>query len=237
MSGGSEKERGSLREVVLLGGVGLDSLSGEVIALAERFLTPGLFGLAGPLEEDRPDVIGSNTGGCGESVWSPFCLEGRPPLEFLRGGVEGWVGVPGLLGAELSFLLLRKFFLPNNTEVRLLTPLWPGCEELLSFEDVLEDSVVLELSEDLLFSISLAPTSGDSLSESLRDFLGRPTLPRPLPLPLPLLGVSLAPLEVDFSDLLDFGVEMSGPSSCAESSLTSEAVSAVSSISLACWPF
>lgn len=152
MSGGSEKERGSLREVVLLGGVGLDSLSGEVIALAERFLTPGLFGLAGPLEEDRPDVIGSNTGGCGESVWSPFCLEGRPPLEFLRGGVEGWVGVPGLLGAELSFLLLRKFFLPNNTEVRLLTPLWAGCEELLSFEEVLEDSVVLELSEDLLFS-------------------------------------------------------------------------------------
>lgn len=62
------------------------------------------------------------------------------------------MGVPGLLGAELSFLLLRKFFLPNNTEVRLLTPLWAGCEELLSFEDVLEDSVVLELSEDLLFS-------------------------------------------------------------------------------------
>lgn len=82
--------------------------------------------------------------------------------------------------------------------------------------------------------MSLAPTSGDSLSESLRDFLGRPTLPRPLPLPLPLVGVSLAPLEVDFSDLLDFGVEMSGPSSCAESSLTSEAVEKITLNSVLC---
>lgn len=52
MSGGSENDKGSLREVVLFGGVGLDSLSGEVIALAERFLTPGLLGLVGPLEEE-----------------------------------------------------------------------------------------------------------------------------------------------------------------------------------------
>lgn len=89
MSGGSANDRGSLREVVLFGGVGLDSRSGEVIALAERLRTPGLFGLAGPLEEDRPDVIGSSTGGWGESMWSPFCLELRPPLEFRRGGVEG----------------------------------------------------------------------------------------------------------------------------------------------------
>lgn len=52
MSGGSENVRGSLRDVVLFGGVGLDSRSGEVIALADRFRTPGLLGLAGPLEEE-----------------------------------------------------------------------------------------------------------------------------------------------------------------------------------------
>lgn len=62
------------------------------------------------------------------------------------------MGVPGLLGAELSFLLLRKFFLPNNTDVRRFTPLCARLEELLSLEDVLEDSVVRELSDDLLFS-------------------------------------------------------------------------------------
>lgn len=153
MFGGLEKERGLLREVVFLGGVGLDFLLGEVIVLVERFLILGFFGLVGFFEEDRFDVIGFNIGGCGELVWFFFCLEGRFFLEFLRGGVEGWVGVFGLFGVELLFLLLRKFFLLNNIEVRLLISLWVGCEELLFFEDVLEDFVVFELLEDFFFFI------------------------------------------------------------------------------------
>lgn len=60
----------------------------------------------------------------------------------------------GLPGFELSCLLLNPFLL-KSTDVRLLTPLVAGLEELLSsfFEDT-EDSVVLELSDSLLCSVA-----------------------------------------------------------------------------------
>lgn len=154
-SGGSENwdTLGSTREFVLFGGDGLSSLSGDVIALADRFLAAGL---PGPLFFGDDILMGSNTGGCGESVGStltdldlgvlPVFLVGVP-----AGGVLGVL--MGLEHRELFFEL--KPFLLKSTFVRRLTPPEGVVnEEPLSsvFDDDVDDSVVRELSDERRFS-------------------------------------------------------------------------------------
>lgn len=154
-SGGSENcdTLASTRELVRFGGDGRSSLSGEVIALAERFLAAGL---AGPLFFGDEILKGSKTGGCGESVGSMLVDLDRGGLPgFLAGGVliGGVFGVfTGLEHLELFFEL--KPFLLKSTFVRLLTPEGVVSEEPLSsvLVDDVDDSVVRELSDERLFS-------------------------------------------------------------------------------------
>lgn len=157
-SGGSANVdcKGSTTELVLFGGEGRNSRSGEAIALADLFLAAGLPGP--PLNLGDITFIGSNTGGCGESFCS-LCtvldFGGLPG--FLTGGVlvGGVFGVvdTGLEHLELFFEL--NPFLLNSTLVRLFTPTEGKVnEEPLSsvFVEDVDDSVVRELSDERLFS-------------------------------------------------------------------------------------
>lgn len=153
-SGGSANwDIGSTIELVLLGGDGRKSRSGDAIALADLFLAAGL---PGPLSLGDVIFIGSSTGGWGDSVDSvgTFLDFGGLPGFFVVGVLIGGVlgVVTGLEHRELFFEL--KPFLLNSTLVRLFTPAGVVNDEPLSsvFDDEVDDSVVRELSDDRLFS-------------------------------------------------------------------------------------
>lgn len=168
-------------EAVLFGGDGTFSIAWDSIALADRFLVPGLRG-----ERPGEGIMGSSTGGSGDSEvgFSRSCC---CPVVLFFGGLPGFLGgvlvAPGEWSLTASFL--KAPFLLNKTAVRRLTPRGGVAGADCSVR-VFEEASGLEGVPSVVGLSSLAPGSdSDSLLVLIRP------LPRPLPRPRPLPGKPL----------------------------------------------